>query len=291
MSTATPRHAVSLGLWSTRAVYSKSGKPGGNYLLFYPELWYKLCYNWFPNKSLSSSEEWATAQLCQWDYGSLHRGAAGTRLSCSHISTSSFGIIRAALPAVPQAAVIPTGSVFFPAGYLTLPANDREFSIWCSKDRWNNPLSLAMEYRVCQRGSKQHTKTRHRSQQRKQFTPFTPQGDFPATRDLIIRNQSTYFNDAEPLYAGANVVLCWCLVIQVTWKHRGLKHQHGKTLWQRQSSNKGRLCQCLSAFLPHSALIISSNCPLLPTRLLPPEKPGQWQVTYFPVISHNLCKQ
>lgn len=203
----------------------------GNHLLFYLELWYRLCYNWFPNKALSSSNEWAAAQLYQWDYCSL-------QLHSTPVSTSSLGIIRAVLPAVPQAAVIPTGSVFFPAGYLTLPANDWKFSIWCSKGRWNNPLSLAREYTAYQCGFKWYTKTRHHSQRREQFTPFTPHGDSPATRDPVIRNQSAYFNDAEPLHTGANVVLCWCLMIQVTCKHRGLKCQQCKTLWQRHSPSE-----------------------------------------------------
>lgn len=93
---------------------------GGNHLLFYSELRYRLCCNWFPNKALSSSNEWVAAQLCQWDYCSL-------QLHGAPVPTSSLGIIRAALPAVPQAAVIPTGSVFFPAGYLTLPETIEDF--------------------------------------------------------------------------------------------------------------------------------------------------------------------
>lgn len=69
------------------------------------------------------------------------------------------------------------------------------------------------------------------------------------------------------------------------FKMSALRDTLARTLFHR-----GRLCQCLSAFLPQIALIISSNCPLLPSHILPAEKPGQCQATYFPAISHNLSE-
>lgn len=69
------------------------------------------------------------------------------------------------------------------------------------------------------------------------------------------------------------------------FKMSALQDTLAKTL-----SHRGRLCQCISASLPQIVLIISSNCPLLPSPILPAEKPGQCQATYFPAISHNLNK-
>lgn len=48
-------------------------------------------------------------------------------------------------PAVSQAAVIPRGCIYFPARYLTLPAQQTASSRWYSQERWSNPIHLAMK--------------------------------------------------------------------------------------------------------------------------------------------------
>lgn len=99
-----------------------------------------------------------------------------------------------------------------------------------------------MKYTARWCGSKWHTKTIHRSQQREPFTPFASHGHVPATKKL-------------------KHLLQWCWA-SPRWSQHGtllmsrdtshLEAQRFKTsalqdaIWQRHSSIK-TLCQCLSA--------------------------------------------
>jgi len=110
MSTATPRHAASLGHSIAKACIFKFRKRewvGIIYFLFCPGRWYRRCCNWFPNKTLSSSKELAwTIAACT--------SVLRQRVSPAPTSTPAQPALPGQLyPAAPPAAVIPTGSALF----------------------------------------------------------------------------------------------------------------------------------------------------------------------------------
>lgn len=93
--------------------------------------------------------------------------------------------------------------------------------------------------------------------------PIHPIETHSSNKLFSYKKQSTYFNDAEPLHAGAHAVLCRRLVVQVAWKHRGWKHQHCKMLWQRCSAINTLVCAS-------SASRLLSYFIKLPSLSLPP---------------------
>lgn len=96
-------------------------------------------------------------------------------------------------------------------------------------------------------------------------------------------------------YKKPKCLLQWCWA-SPHWSQRGtLLMSHDTSHLQAQRfkmsamqdtlaktlSLRGRLCQCLSASLPQIALIISSNCPLLPSPILPAENLGNARPLIF----------
>lgn len=99
--------------------------------------------------------------------------------------------------------------------------------------------------------------------------PIYPTQSHSSSTDVFTSSPSTHLDDAEPLHAGANVVLCWCLLVQVTCKHRGVKCQHSRCSLAKTFFHKDTACSNASHLLHY---FIKSSSP----SFLPPSTWEAW---------------